>query len=141
MEDLVFKNQFSSVRHLKDSNTLFIKWCDNETPMSLEEYKIPFLKTLEYQLTLNQKADNFLSDIRDQQTVSPKYQKWLQKEILAKASEVNIKHIGIIMSANAFKRFYINKVIKYITGADIPVKTFNSFDESIKWFKSFQKVS
>jgi hypothetical protein len=137
MDPVIFKNQFGSVTHLKDSNTLFIKWCDNDAPMSLEEYKKPFLKTLEYQVGLQKKADNFLSDIRDQQTVSPKYQKWLQTEILAKASDLDIKHIGIILSANAFKRFYINKVIKYITGANIPVKTFNNYEEAIKWFISF----
>lgn len=137
MEQLIYQDQFATVKHLKDSDTLFIKWCDNDTPMGLDHYKVPFLKTLDYQITLDKKAVNFLSDITDQQTVSPKYQKWLQKEILAKAEEVGIRHIGIILSANAFKRFYINKVIGYVSKTNLPIKTFKDFQSAIEWFKSF----
>lgn len=138
MDTIVFKNKFAKVTHLSDSKTLFIKWNDNPAAMSLEEYQVPFQETMKYQLGLSQKAENFLSDISDQQTVSPKYQKWLQQEILAKASDVGIKHIGIVLTANAFKRFYINRVIGYVTKVNLPIKTFKNVNEALSWFAGFK---
>ena len=130
----IFENLHAKLTYEEDIKTLTITWSDKK--MTLEEYKIPFLEAIKFMETNT--VDNYISDIRDQQVISPTYRKWLQEEAFPKAAKAGLKRIVGVANVNVFKQYYINNVFKSAKKFGIPFKIFKTIEESKKWFLSFK---
>lgn len=102
---------------------------------SSEEYRGSFIKILEY--SQKNEVDNFLSDIRNQGVVSPDDRKWFETDMMPKAISAGLKRAGTIFDGNVFKKYYMNMIIKVSSKFGLPLRLFNSEEEAIEWFKSF----
>ncbi|PLX22730.1 MAG: hypothetical protein C0599_05740 [Salinivirgaceae bacterium] len=100
-----------------------------------EEYRDAFIRMLDYAKT--SPIENFLSDIRNQGVVSPENRKWFEAEMLPKAIKAGLKRAGSVFDGNAFKKYYMNMIIKVSGKFGLPLKLFNTEEEAIEWFKSF----
>jgi hypothetical protein len=102
-----------------------------------EEYRKAFTTLLEF--SKNNEVDNFLSDIRNQGVVSPENRKWFEKEMLPKAIKSGLKRAGSVFDGNVFKKYYMNLLIKVSNKFGMPLKLFNTEEEALEWFKSFEE--
>jgi hypothetical protein len=100
----------------------------------IEEYKLPFIKLLDYGKT-NQ-IDSFLSDIRNQGVVSPDNRKWFENEALPQAiNECKLKRAAVVFDGNIFKQYYLNMILSVTNKFKLPLKTFNSEEKAYEWIK------
>lgn len=102
-----------------------------------EEYRTAFNTILDF--SKKNEVDNFLSDIRKQGVVSPENRKWFENEMLPNAVKAGLKRAGSIFDGNVFKKYYINLLIKVSNKFGLPLKLFNTEEEAIAWFKSFEE--
>lgn len=102
-----------------------------------EEYRTAFNTILDF--SKKNEVDNFLSDIRKQGVVSPENRKWFENEMLPNAVKAGLKRAGSIFDCNVFKKYYINLLIKVSNKFGLPLKLFNTEEEAIAWFKSFEE--
>lgn len=100
-----------------------------------------YQSTFEELITFSKKnpIENFLSDIRNQGVVSPENRKWFESVMIPKAIDHGLKRAATIFDGNVFKKYYINMIIQVINKFGIPLKLFNTEEDAIKWFQSFNK--
>ena len=100
-----------------------------------------YQSTFEELITFSKKnpIENFLSDIRNQGVVSPDNRKWFENVMIPKAIDHGLKRAATIFDGNVFKKYYINMIIQVINKFGIPLKLFNTEEDAIKWFQSFNK--
>jgi hypothetical protein len=98
-----------------------------------------YQSTFEELITFSKKnpVENFLSDIRNQGVVSPENRKWFESVMIPKAIDHGLKRAATIFDGNVFKKYYINMIIQVINKFGIPLKLFNTEEDAIKWFQSF----
>ena len=101
------------------------------------EYQNAFEVMIEY--SKKHPVENFLSDIRNQGVVSPDNRKWFETVMIPKAIKNGLKRAAVIFDGNVFKKYYINMIIQVINKYGIPMKLFNTEEDAITWFKSFNK--
>ncbi|OFX85881.1 MAG: hypothetical protein A2W99_17285 [Bacteroidetes bacterium GWF2_33_16] len=101
------------------------------------EYQNAFEVMIEY--SKKHPVENFLSDIRNQGVVSPDNRKWFETVMIPKAIKNGLKRAAVIFDGNVFKKYYINMIIQVINKYGIPMKLFNTEEDAIIWFKSFNK--
>jgi len=131
MEKVLLDEDYAKVLYLPEFKIGKIIW---KRKPNEEEYKIPFLKLLDF--GKHTQIDNFLSDIRNQGVVSPKVRKWFETEALPTAiEECKLKRAATIFDGNIFKKYYLDMLIKASGKFKMPLKTFNSEDKAIEWFK------
>lgn len=132
MKKIILDTDFAEISYNSELKLGKIEW---KAKTSTEEYQYAFITLLEY--TKNHPADNFLSDIRKQNVVSPENRKWFETEMLPKAIEGGLKRAGVVFEGNAFKKHYINMIIRIANKFGLPIKAFSSEEEAIFWFRNF----
>ena len=133
---LIFENDLCKCDHYPEKRLVIVTWKETNKALSFEDYKIPFNKCLEYQARNTEPINFFISDIRNQNTVSPKYRKWFQSEAIPKAKEQGTDMGAVVMDTNVFKRYYINHIMKVLKVVDMEFKTFPTVEKAIEWFQS-----
>ncbi|MFO7864271.1 MAG: hypothetical protein R6U85_09750 [Salinivirgaceae bacterium] len=132
MKQILIDNDFAEISYDADLKMGKIIW---KRKTETEEYRSGFETLLEFSKT--HEVKNFLSDIRKQGVVAPENRKWFENEMLPKAIKAGLKRAGSIFDGNVFKKYYMNMIIKVSNKFGMPLKLFNSEEEAIEWFKSF----
>lgn len=135
MKEIIKDADFAEISYDPDLKMGKIVW---KRKTQVEEYRDGFRTLLEF----NKKhpVHNFLSDIRKQGVVAPENRKWFENEMLPKAIDAGLKRAGSIFDGNVFKKYYMNMLIKVSNKFGMPMKLFNSEEEAIEWFRSFEKT-
>ncbi len=134
MKEIIKDTDFAEISYDPDLKLGKIVW---KRKTKTEEYREGFITLLEYSKT--HPVDNFLSDIRKQGVVAPENRKWFENEMLPNAVKAGLKRAGSIFDGNVFKKYYMNMIIKVSNKFGMPLKLFNSEEEAIEWFKSFEE--
>ena len=130
---LISENDYYKLTYEEDLKILTITWAYKN--MSLDEYKLPFEKAIEFMDT--KPVDNYISDVRKQGIISPSYRNWLQDVGIPTAAQKGVKRLVGVTEANAFKRYYINNVFNSAKKFGMPFKMFKTIEKAKEWFKSF----
>ena len=75
----------------------------------------------------------YISDIRKQSIISPDDRKWFETEALPRAIKQGLKAAAVVFDGNAFKKYYINVILKATNRFGLPMKVFNDVDEAKAW--------
>jgi len=134
MKKIVQDTDYVEISHDPELKLGKIEW---KRKTSTEEYQYAFISLLGY--AKNNPTENFLSDIRRQTVVSPENRIWFEKEMLPKAIKAGLKRAGVVFDGNVFKKYYINMIIKVTNKFGLPMKIFNSEEDALNWFSSFDK--
>ncbi len=133
MKTIIEDNDYAEISYEPDLKMGKIVW---KRKTKTDEYRHAFIILLEYSKT--HEIDNFLSDIRNQGVVAPENRKWFENEMLPKAVDAGLKRAGSIFDGNVFKKYYMNMIIKVSNKFGMPLKLFNTEEEALEWFKSFE---
>lgn len=133
---LIHENELCKVEHFPENKLVIVTWKKTNKALNFEDYKIPFNKSLDYQASISDPITYYISDIRYQTTVSPKYRKWFQSEAIPRAQKQGLKMGAVVMDGNVFKRYYINNIMKVLKVVDMPFKSFTTVEKAIEWFNA-----
>lgn len=117
----------------EDLKLIKVVWLGNA---SSEEYRKTYESVLEF--ARRNPADNFFSDITKQKIVSPIDRKWFEEEVMPEAVKLNLKRAGIVFGGGVFKRYYFNNILAKTDKFKLPFKAFQTYEDAVKYFKSFQ---
>lgn len=104
-----------------------------------EQYQQTLTFGMEYQEKNQVPIENYLSDIRRQGVVNPESRKWFEQVAIPRSIKQGLKRAAVVFDGNAFKRYYLNMILQTTNIYRFPLKFFDSKDEAIKWFASFDK--
>lgn len=131
MEKVVLIDEkWAEVWYEPDNQLGAILW---KAPCTTEQYREAFVALINQQYKT--KISLFLSDVRKQGVVAPDNRKWFEIEALPKAVRNGLKAAAVIVSANPFKKYYLNVIIKTINKFNIPLKLFSKEDDARKWLR------
>lgn len=133
MKKIILDTDYAEISYDAELKLGKIEW---KKKTSTEEYQYAFITLLEY--AKSNPTYNFLSDIRKQSVVSPENRKWFEAEMLPRAIEAGLKRAAVVFDGNVFKKYYINMIIQVTNKFGLPMKVFNSEQEALGWFKSFE---
>ena len=128
-------NEFSKVYFDSELQAGVIEWKDNK--LTSEEYRSAFEKVIEFTKGKNIFV-NYLADTRLQSVVTPEDRKWFQNNIIPEAIENGLQRGAVVISGNAFKKYYMNMIIRGSKMFPIEIKMFDNVDKAKKWLKSFE---
>jgi len=128
------ENEFSTASFDSDLSAGIIVWKDKK--LTSEEYRMAFESIIDFTKGKDIFV-NYLADARFQSVVSPEDRKWFQKNIIPEAIKYGLQRGAVVVSGNAFKRYYMNMIIKGSRMFPIEIKMFDDMDKAIKWLKSF----
>ena len=129
--EVLLDSDYVLVRYLSDNNAIEVIWRPKQ--MTKDEYLNAFEKALESQRKY--KAEYFISDIREQKIISPKYRKSFQEDIIPRAKEGGLKKGIVIFSGNIFKKYYLNNIMNTTKKIGIEFKFFNRRDRALDWIQ------
>ena len=127
----IFKSDVVTLKYSEQYKLVYQTWhCS--TPLTLDKYKEPFNFLIDNtQLTVY----GILSDIRKQSVVGPDMRNWLQKEATPRSAKRGLKWFYIVSEANAFKQYYLNTILKILTGDGIERKIFQDYEKADRSIK------
>jgi hypothetical protein len=128
---LLLDNDYCKLAFFPEFSTLILKW--KNRIISLEEYKHPFLLSLEFQSKT--KFDSFISDLSEEWAIPEEYREWFQKEAVPVAVAQGLKRVALVSGSNIFKRFYINHIMNTTNQFGLPLKMFSKIEEAKAWIK------
>jgi hypothetical protein len=126
----IFQTDYVQISYDEEFKVVFVKW--QKALFNSEQYRQVWEETLKFGNENN--VEFFLSDIINQQVVSPNDRKWFEDDVVPRAIKTGIKKAAIILGANPFKRYYFNNIMKKIGGTDLPFKAFKNKEDAYKWF-------
>ncbi len=132
--ELLQDNEFAKVYFDTDLKAGVIEW--KATKLSSEAYRKSFETLIDYTNDKNI-FENYYSDGRLQSVVSPDDRKWFQENIIPKAIKNGLKRGAVLISGNAFKKYYMNMIIKGSRKFPIEIKIFDKEHKAKEWLKSF----
>jgi len=133
MNPVIFETSYAMVTHYPDKKLLVLVWSGSP---SKEEYKMPFLKMIEY--GKQHAVGSMLSDISLQGIISPDSRKWFEKEMMPQAVTAGLKQAAIVTNGNAFKLYYINIILSAVNKFPIATKLFNNQKDALHWLEQLQ---
>jgi len=131
----IFETDWAKADYYPERQLVIVTWKDKDRVLTFDEYKYPFERSLELQIKKKFEVQYFISDTRNQGTISPKYRKWFQNEAVPRAQKQGLQKAAVVMDANVFKRYYINHIMKTLDTLGMPFKAFKNLDEAKEWFK------
>ena len=84
-------------------------------------------------LQKHKEITRYVSDIRKQSIISPSDRKWFETVALPLAIKQGLKVGAVVFDGNAFKKYYINVLLKATNKYHLPMKVFTELDDAIKW--------
>lgn len=133
MKQTLKSSEYADVFYLSEESIGCIKW---KKMCSSEEYRSAFEVLLTFQSQTP--IENFISDVRNQGIVSPEDRKWFEHVALPKAKEQGLQRAVVITSANPFKQYYLNLILKKTNKYKMPLKLVSSEEKAIEWIASFK---
>jgi hypothetical protein len=139
MEDstIIYEKDHATVTYYPTKQMIGVKWDGN---VSVDQYRETFMSALEH-AKKGFPVKRFYSDTREQGVVGPENRKWFENEMLPKAIEAGLERAGAISSANVFKRYYLNMLLKSVGKFNLPFKLCGSEEEVIEFLMKDEKVA
>lgn len=126
----IFKSGVATLRFDPEYNLVYLVWGGT---LTLEKYKEPFLFLLN---DFEPEVTGILSDIRNQSVVGPEMRTWLQKEASPRGYQRGLRFYYAVSDANVFKQYYVNTLLKLLSGDGIDRKLFQDYDKAEQAIKS-----
>ena len=133
-EIIILNESYVEVKYVAELKLIQVVWRGTFT---YDQYKDAFIKSLDYQKTASIPVRNFLSDIRKQGVVNPDSRKWFEENALPRAVNQGLRRAAVVFDGNVFKKYYINIILQATNKFKLPFKFFNTTEDAIEWFKSF----
>jgi len=133
--EILQDNEFAKVYFDNELKAGVIVWKDFK--LTSEAYRNAFNVLIQYTDGKNI-FENYYSDGRLQSVVSPEDRKWFQENIIPKAINNGLKRGAVLISGNAFKKYYMNMIIKGSRKFPIEIKIFDKEEKAMDWLKSFE---
>lgn len=134
-DKIIYETDIAVVSYSRERSLVKTVW--HSRKLTFDEYKEPFMAAIEFQKHV--RVENYISDIRDQNIISPEFRKWFQTEILPIAYAAGIKRSAIIFNGNVFKKYYLNNILNSVKKFGAPIKFFGTLEEALQWFDTFKK--
>lgn len=125
---IVLDEHYALVTFFEEEKMGVIEW---RAKCTSDEYKNAFNILLEMQKT--KPIIRYISDIRNQSIISPNDRKWFETDALPRAIQQGLKAAAVVFDGNAFKKYYINVILKATNRFGLPMKMFNEQDEAKAW--------
>jgi len=136
MEEVVLlEESFVRITLHPDLKMMKVVWYGS---FSIEQYQSALEFVLDYQRKEKVPVENFLSNIVRQGIVNPNTRKWFEQVALPRATKQGLKRAAVVFDGNAFKKYNLNLILQTSKIYKLPLKFFNTEEEAINWFKSFQ---
>lgn len=132
----VYSAPYAKATYLSEYKAIMVVWSGIHT---IDEYKKTMTACIEFQKNSGFPVLNYVSDIRNQGIVNPESRKWFEKVALPKAIEQGLKRAAVIFDGNVFKKYYLNMILQVANVYHLPLKFFNTAEEAMGWFKSFEQ--
>jgi len=130
----IIQTDFALSQYFEEDKLVQINW--KKVPkLSLEDYQMVIIKSLEFQEQHPGKVLNFLSDIRDQGILSPEYRKWFQDVAVPRTVKNGLKMGAVLFDGNVFQKYYLNNILNFTKTFGIKFKFFSKREEAIEFFR------
>ncbi len=130
----IIQTDFALSQYFEEDKLVQITW--KKVPkLSLEDYQMVIIKSLEFQEQHPGKVLNYLSDIRDQGILSPEYRKWFQDVAVPRAVKNGLKMGAVLFDGNVFQKYYLNNILNFTKTFGIKFKFFSKREEAIEFFR------
>ncbi len=126
----IFKNKVAVVNFYDEIKLVENLWIKKEA-LNSEAYREPFQKAINF--AKKNKVKYFLSDIRNQGVIPVSEKKWFREYVFPQADKLGVGFAAVVSTANIFKTYYMNAIIKVGNVYNLPVKTFNNYDKAFEW--------
>ncbi len=133
-EKIILDDSYVIVTFHYSIKTIKVVW---KGSFSMEQYQRAIEAALNYQLKEKLSVDNYLSNILKQGIVNPESRKWFEKVAMPRAVNQGLKRAAVVFDGNVFKKYYLNLILQASNAFKLPLKFFNSEEDALKWFKSF----
>jgi len=130
----IIQTDFALSQYFEEDKLVQITW-EKVPKLSLEDYQMVIIKSLEFQEQHPGKALNYLSDIRDQGILSPEYRKWFQDVAVPRAVKNGLKMGAVLFDGNVFQKYYLNNILNFTKTFGIKFKFFSKREEAIEFFR------
>lgn len=134
VETILLEESYVKLSYLPEKKTVLLVWNGTFTK---EQYQNAFIASLEFQQKAQVPVFNFLSDTRKQGMVNPENRKWFESYALPMALKQGLKRGGVVFDGSVFKKYYLNLILQASNKFKFPFRLFNSLEEAITWFDSF----
>jgi len=136
MEEVVLlEESFVRITFHPDLKMVKVVWTAS---FSIEQYQSALEFALDYQKKEEVPVENYLSNIVKQGIVNPNTRKWFEHVALPRATKQGLKRAAVVFDGNAFKKYNLNLILQTSKIYKLPLKFFNTEEEAINWFQSFQ---
>lgn len=125
---IVLETNYARVIFDEENKLGIVEWL---AKCSTEEYQKAFNTLLDIQQ--EKPIIRYISDIRKQSIISPEDRKWFETEALPRSIKQGLKAAAVVFDGNAFKKYYINVILKATNRFGLPIKTFNELEEAKQW--------
>ena len=126
----VFSTEYVDIFHDEDLRMLKLIW---KAFHNSEQYRDTFMRAVDY--ASENKMENFLSDVRKQQVISPTDRKWFETVAMPGAAENGLKRAAIIFTGGVFKKYYLNHIFANSKKFKMTLKFFTTVKEAEDWFR------
>jgi len=127
----LFDNSIIKLSFHSKGKTLFMEW---KRSISLEEYQRAMIECLEFGRIYD--IESFITDIRNQDKVTPDNKKWFETQILPTAiHETSLKRAAAIHNGSDHQQKYLEGIRASSRKYKIPFKSFSSADAAFRWLK------
>jgi hypothetical protein len=133
-EFVVFNETFAHVTCHRSQKLIKVVWSGT---FSKEQYQHTIEAALEYQSKETATIENYLSNILNQGIVNPESRKWFEQVAMPRAIKQGLKRAAVVFDGNVFKKYYLNLILQASSAYKLPLKFFNTEEDAIKWFDSF----
>lgn len=120
----IFKSSVATLRYSEEHSLVYLTW--NGT-LTLEKYQEPFKFLLQ---DFKPEVYGILSDIRKQGIVGPEMRTWLQKVATPASYERGLRFYYVASDANVFKQYYVNTILKLLSGDSVERRMFADIDKA-----------
>ncbi len=128
----LFENEFCKLGFHEENKVVFLRWKPFKT-INFEDYKKPYLISLEYQ-KINE-VFGILVDSKEQGVIPPAFRKWFQEFAVKEGIENGLKRAAVVSEANVFKRYYFNHILNSASKFGFEIKVYPTLDEALAWIK------
>lgn len=135
MEKILLDKEFATVTFDDDLKLVKLVWKGRTTH---EQYMEAFNTGIDY--GKEHEVNLFLSDVRNQQIVSPDSRKWFQAEAIPRAKSFGLKRAAVVLDGNVFKRYYLNHIFGTTKRTGIELQFFKNMEEAMDYLRDFYSL-
>jgi len=98
------------------------------------EYKNSFMVLLDN--ASKYRTEYFLSDTTNQGVIGTENRKWFEEYAMPEAVKRGLKKAAVVITANVFKKYYINMILASSKKFNLSIKAFSKEEEALIWLQT-----